>query len=132
MVDIGMMRALNELPASLEYTKNDLLSMYNGSLAEQFTGQEFASHGDNNLYYWSREAKSSSAEVDYLITKNGKIHPVEVKGGAAGKLRSMHMILKQYQHIDQGYVLSTAPFGTIPDQRLTFLPLYYAYSLVND
>lgn len=70
-----------------------------------------------------------SAEVDYLITRNNKIYPVEIKGGASGRLRSMHMILKQYPHIEQGYVLSTAPFGKIPRQKLTFLPLYYAYRL---
>ena len=131
MVDIGLMRALNGLPANREYTRNDLLSMYNGAMAEQFAGQEFASCGNIDLYYWSREAKSSSAEVDYLITKNDKIYPVEIKGGAAGKLRSMHMIFKQYQHIEQGYVLSTAPFGKIPEQKLTFLPLYYAYELIK-
>ena len=98
-------------------------------MAEQFAGQEFISSGMNNLYYWSRDAKSSSAEVDYLITRKNKIYPVEVKGGASGKLRSMHMILKQYPNIEQGYVLSTAPFCKIPGQNLTFLPLYYAYGL---
>ena len=129
LLDIGLMRKLNDLPANLEYTKNDLLSMYNGAMAEQFAGQEFISSGMNNLYYWSRDAKSSSAEVDYLITRNNKICPVEIKAGASGRLRSMHMILKQNPHIEQAYVLSTAPFGKIPGQKLTFLPLYYAYGL---
>lgn len=66
MVDIGLMRALNNLAAKHEYIKSDLLSMYNGAMAEQFAGQEFASCGNRNLYYWSRVAKGSSAEVDYL------------------------------------------------------------------
>lgn len=131
MVDIGLMRKLNDLPANLEYTKNDLLSMYNGAMAEQFAGQEFISAGINSLYYWARDAKSSSAEIDYLITRNNKIYPVEIKGGASGKLRSMHLLLKQYPQIKQGYVLSTAPFGKIPGQKLTFLPLYYAYELTK-
>ena len=131
LVDIGLMRKLNDLSANHEYTKNDLLSMYNGAMAEQFVGQEFNSLSLNNLYYWSRDAKSSSAEVDYMITRNGKIYPVEIKGGASGRLRSMHMILKQYPNIEQGYVLSTAPFGKIPEQKLTFIPLYYAYGLLG-
>jgi len=130
LVDTGLMRKLNDLPANLEYTKSDLLSMYNGAMAEQFAGQEFISSGMNNLYYWSRDAKSSSAEVDYMLTRNSKIYPVEVKGGASGRLKSMHLLLSQYPHIEQGYVLSTAPFGKITGQKLTFLPLYYAYSLV--
>lgn len=132
LLDVGLMRYLNDLPANKEFVKNDLLSMYNGSLAEQFSGQEFISAGMENLFYWSREAKSSSAEVDYLIIKNNKIYPVEIKGGASGKLRSMHLILDHYPHIEQGYVLSTAPFGKIPEQKLTFLPLYYAFGLLNE
>jgi len=129
LLDTGLMRTLNDLPSNIEYTKNDLLGMYHGALAEQFTGQEFISSGIENLYYWSREAKSSSAEVDYLIVKNNKIYPVEIKGGATGRLRSMHLLLQKHTHIEQGYVLSTAPFGKIPEQKLTFLPLYYAYGL---
>jgi len=131
MVDIGLMRALNDLPSNIEFIKNDLLAMYSGALAEQFVGQEFLSGEMEKLYYWSRDAKNSSAEVDYLIVRNSKIYPIEVKGGATGKLRSMHLFLQNYPNIDQGYVLSTAPYGKIPEQKLTFLPLYYAFGL-ND
>jgi predicted AAA+ superfamily ATPase len=131
LTDMGLLQALNDFPANVEFRKNDLLAMYNGNLAEQFAGQVFISGGMDNLYYWSREARSSSAEVDYLIVKNNKIYPVEVKSGAAGKLRSMHLLLQNFPQIDQGYVLSTAPFGQLPAQKLTFLPLYYAYGLVR-
>ena len=130
-VDIGLMRSLNDLPANVEYLKNDLLTMYNGALAEQFVGQEFMSSGQDNLYYWSRDVKSSSAEVDYLIAKENKIFPVEIKGGAAGKLKSIHLLLKEYPKIEQAYILSMNQYGKIPDQKLTFLPLYYAYSLIK-
>jgi predicted AAA+ superfamily ATPase len=131
LVDTGILRALNQLPANIEYMKNDLLQMYHGALAEQFAGQEFLASGLENLYYWSREAKSSSAEVDYLLVRNGGICPVEIKGGAAGKLRSLHLLLKEYPDVERGYVLSTAPYGEIPSQKIVFLPLYYAYGLVR-
>jgi hypothetical protein len=132
IVDIGLMRSLINLPPDIEYTKNDLLSMYNGALAEQFAGQEFLSSGNDKLYYWIREAKSSSAEVDYILSKKNQIFPVEIKGGAAGKLRSMHLLLEKYPHIERGYVLSTAPYGELPEQKLVFLPLYYAFQLAGD
>jgi hypothetical protein len=126
------MWSLNNLPPDIEYTKNDLLSMYNGALAEQFAGQEFLSSGKDKLYYWTREAKSSSAKVDFILSKKIMIVPVEIKGGAAGKLRSMHLLLGKYPHIERGYVLSTAPYGELPEQRLVFLPLYYAFQLAGD
>jgi predicted AAA+ superfamily ATPase len=132
MVDLGLLRCLNQLPANIEYLKSDLMSVYNGAMAEQFAGQEFLSSGNENLYFWSREAKSSSAEVDYLFTCGNQIYPAEIKSGAAGKLRSLHLLLKTYAHLDTGYVLSTAPFGELPDQKLTFLPIYYAFWLAQE
>lgn len=132
LVDTGLMRSLSELPATIEYPKNDLLNMYQGALAEQFAGQEFISGGVENLYYWSREAKNSSAEVDYMIVRNNTVCPVEIKGGAAGKLRSMHLLLQHNPHIEKGYVLSTNVYGELPEQRLVFLPLYYSWWLAND
>lgn len=132
MVDTGIFRALNELPSNVEYTKNNLLSMFNGALAEQFVGQEFLSHGQQHLYYWTRETRSSSAEVDYLITRDSMIFPIEIKSGSAGKLKSMHQILSKFQDIKHGYVLSIAPYGELPGQKLVFLPLYYAYQLIDD
>lgn len=132
LVDLGLMRSLHDIPANIEYIKSDLLAMYNGALAEQFVGQEFLSAGNGQLYYWSRESKSSSAEVDYMLMKNNKILPVEVKGGASGKLKSLHLLLKQYSHIEQAYVLSTAPYSLIPEQKLCMLPMYYAYQLAQN
>ncbi|MEI6434736.1 MAG: AAA family ATPase [Bacteroidota bacterium] len=131
LVDIGLMHSLNDFRSGREYGKSDLLSIFNGALAEQFVGQEFISCGKENPYYWSREAKSSVAEVDYLIVRNNKIFPVEVKSGASGKLRSLHLLLQHYPNIEQGFVLSTAPYGKLPDQKLTFLPLYYAFMLME-
>jgi predicted AAA+ superfamily ATPase len=132
MVDLGLLRSLNQLPANIEYLKSDLMSVYNGAMAEQFAGQEFLSSGNENLYFWSREAKNSSAEVDYLFTRQNQICPAEIKSGPAGKLRSMHLLLKTYDHLDTGYVLSTAPYGELPDQKLRFLPLYYAFWLSTE
>jgi hypothetical protein len=37
-----------------------------------------------NSIIWSRVAKSSTAEVDFLMVVEGEIHPMEVKRGAAG------------------------------------------------
>lgn len=48
-------------------------------MAEQFVGQEMALSHKEDLYYWSRREKSSSAEVDYVVVIDGRIHSVEVK-----------------------------------------------------
>ncbi len=131
LIDIGLMHSLCELQIIREYKKDDLLSIYKGSLAEQFVGQEFQSAGNSQLFYWSRPTKSSTAEVDFLINKKGKIIPVEVKSGSAGRLRSMHLLLEKFQNCPYGYVFSTRNYSELPEQKLVFLPLYYAFQISN-
>jgi len=129
MLDLGMLHALHGMQANVEFTRSELLSIYNGGLAEQFVGQEFISSGNTPLYFWSREVKSSQAEVDYLILNQDEINPVEVKSGLGGSLRSLHLLLQQYPEIKQGVVFSSAPYGEVRHQKILFLPLYYAYGL---
>ncbi len=121
--DIGLLQNICGVKAGEELYKADLLAIYNGMLAEQFVGQELLSSG-NDLYYWARESKSSTAEVDYLIERNGEIIPIEVKSGAAGRLKSLHILLKSFPHIAHGYVCSSASFSELPEQRIKFIPLY--------
>lgn len=131
MLDIGLLSRMNGFAISSEYNKTDLLSVFRGTMAEQFVGQELMSAGYDDLYYWSREAKNSNAEVDYLIEKQNQIIPIEVKSGSAGKLKSLHLLLSIYQNINQAIIFSDSNFGEIPDQKLLFLPLYYVYGCVK-
>jgi uncharacterized protein len=131
LLDLGLIHALNGLQAHIEHARPELLSMYTGGLAEQFIGQEFISAGYNPLFYWSREAKSSQAEVDYLISQQGKITPIEVKSGTGGTLRSLHLLLQHHPKIEQGVVISSAPYGKPDHEKILFLPLYYAFGLAS-
>ena len=128
MVDIGLMRHLSGMPTDVEYSRADLLTIYRGAMAEQFAGQEMALSQEDNLYYWSRRAKSSSAEVDYVSVIDGKIAPVEVKSGAAGRMRSLHSFLQAYPGGPGGLVFSMRPFAGPANGKITFLPLYFAFS----
>jgi len=128
MLDIGLLQHLRGMPADIEYSKTDLLSIHEGALAEQFVGQELLVAQDSELYYWARQAKSSTAEVDYLIVRDGEIIPVEVKAGSSGRLKSMHLLLKSFHNCPHGLVFSTALHAELPDQRLIFKPLYHAFS----
>lgn len=128
-VDIGLMVRMSGLSIAHEFQKTQLLSIFKGALAEQFVGQELLASGHEQLYYWSRNQKSSNAEVDYIIEKEGAIIPLEVKNSASGRLKSLHLLLKEYPNVKEGLVLSDASFGVISEQNLKFWPLYYAGTL---
>ena len=128
MADIGLMQSLSGMSVDMEYAKSDLLQVYRGAMAEQFVGQEILVSQRGELYYWDRQAKSSMAEVDFLAVVDGMIHPVEVKSGASGSLKSLHLYLDSYGSSGKGMVFSMRPFAELPDLNMTFMPLYFAMS----
>jgi uncharacterized protein len=74
-----------------------------GPFAEQLVGQELLAAADpfleTKLFFWTRD--SGSAEVDYLYAHKGTVFPIEVKAGKGGKLKSLHLFIKE----------KSAPFG---------------------
>ena len=93
-LDIGFVNQLNQI----ELTGVDnLVTANEGILAEQFIAQELLSIQpaflSPELFYWSREEKSSNAEIDFIFQYKNKIYPVEVKAGKTGTLKSMQMYL---------------------------------------
>lgn len=125
-LDTGLLANISGIPVGQEYIKSDLLGIFRGGLAKQFVGQEIIAGSAAQIYYWSREAKGSNAETDYLIEKEGEVIPVEVKSGKGGSLRSLHLLLDNYPNVKNSYVFSDSHFGKTEDQRITYLPLYYA------
>jgi uncharacterized protein len=129
LLDIGLMQNLCQVPVDLEWREDDLLAMYRGKLAEQFVAQEMIASQADGLFYWARDARGSNAEVDYLAVRQGRILPVEVKSGAGGSLRSLHLMLDTYPTCPEGIVLYSGTYAHRPEQRLTFLPIYFAGGL---
>jgi len=132
LLDIGLMRYLSGMAVDTEYAGKDLSHIFRGAMAEQFVGQEMVAGGTEKNYYWSRRAKSSSAEVDFLAVVNDKIYPVEVKSGSSGRLKSLHLCLDKYKNCPAGLVFSDRPYQELPEQNLIFLPLYFAYSATRN
>jgi predicted AAA+ superfamily ATPase len=95
-LDIGLMCNLSKIKLS---DTRDLVTDFEGALAEQFVGQElltlFEYFEDAKLYYWSRDAKNANAEIDFLFQLGNKIYPVEVKAGKTGTLKSLQVYLAE-------------------------------------
>ncbi len=78
---------------------NDISLVNTGSICEQFIGQHLLYSRpffqEPELYYWCREKRQASAEVDYLQTCGGLIFPVEVKAGKTGSLKSLQIFIQK-------------------------------------
>lgn len=125
-LDIGLVKASSNLDADVMLRK-DLMLVNKGDLAEQFVGQELLAYAEpysaGQLYYWEREAKGSSAEVDYVINVGDVILPLEVKAGKTGTLKSMNYFMKNISSGKSfGIKLSMQPLS-LSDNILS-IPLY--------
>lgn len=100
VVDTGLMNQLAGYQYNLLGTK-DLNENYQGTVVEHLTGQELLTTDHNVLHslnFWIREKKTSSAEIDFLLTHKGKVIPIEVKSGSAGKMKSLHQFMDLVDH----------------------------------
>lgn len=80
------------------FTGKDLNSIFQGQIAEQFVGQALQTLSHGRMYhfsYWFRGKRSSIAEIDFLVQKESKLLPVEVKSGKAGHLKSVHLFMNE-------------------------------------
>ena len=77
----------------------DALLQNQGGVCEQFAGQHLlyagAEYEEPVAYCWRREARNSSAEVDYILACGREIVPVEVKAGTTGTLKGLHVYLAE-------------------------------------
>ncbi len=131
-LDIGLMQHICGIDPKESITATDLNNVYKGSVAEQFVGQELLAAGgseNHKLYYWNRTKKSSTAEIDFVFVRNGKIYPVEVKSGAKGRMKSMHIFFEEHPRIEKGFVLSSTVSQIQLIEKMVFAPIYSEISL---
>nr|WP_255525781.1 MULTISPECIES: DUF4143 domain-containing protein [unclassified Oceanispirochaeta] len=97
--DIGLALRILRIPIKELLLNDDITQVNEGALAEQFMGQELLAYSSCRekgfLFYWHREAKSSNAEVDYIIESDGRILPIEVKSGLKGKMKSLQIFINE-------------------------------------
>ena len=143
--DIGLVNSMGNIHL---INIQELITINEGALAEQFIGQELLTVGkpyiDSQLYYWIREKKNANAEVDYLFQQNNNIFPLEVKAGKTGSLKSMHVYLLE-KKLTTGirFNLDLPSFGELSTKvrignsthninyNLISLPLYMCFVLPN-
>lgn len=98
-LDVGLLKQMARLDMELVVEKN-LHLIHQGRLIEQFVGQELIAYQSlaqpRELFYWEREQRGSTAEVDYLLQLNDKVIPIEVKAGKAGRLKSLQIFMQEH------------------------------------
>ncbi|MBT3223445.1 MAG: ATP-binding protein [Proteobacteria bacterium] len=137
-LDVGLMSGSLGLGLADLEVKKDIAAIFSGSVGEQFVGQHLlhseAAYVEPRLHFWARQKRSSTAEVDYVLSEGVHIVPIEVKSGKTGRLKSLHLYMREKGRVlglrlwaGQPSVLDTRtslPTGEDVSFRLVSLPLY--------
>lgn len=127
---------------------SDLSNAYKGAIIPHLVTQELQSLNvfrSTKPYFWVREKKEASSEVDLVIQHKGKIIPIEIKSGSVGTLKSLHQFIERTNHPYAIRVYAgefkieqhTSPSGTpyllmnLPYYMVTMLPEYLNYFTEN-
>ena len=96
----------------LTATAADLVNK--GPMAEMLAGLELLHYLTPNLhhdlYYWVRQAKNATAEIDYLLSRYMKVLPFEVKAAVQGGMKSLWDFMRE-KKLKQAVRCSLENFG---------------------
>lgn len=99
-LDTGLLNHALNIQAQM-LGMDDLSTAYKGAIIPALIMQEWLSLQTKSYHkplFWVREKTQSSAEVDLVLTQEGKTIPIEIKSGTTGTLRSLHQFVDMVDH----------------------------------
>ncbi len=120
MLDVGLLSAVNKLSADTLVMGNDIFHTYKGALTEQYFFQQIRDRVDF-VYYWS--ADNSRGEVDFVVQKEGKVIPIEVKAEENLRAKSLAAFVAKYPGL---HALRFSMSDYREQDWMTNIPLYAA------
>ena len=132
LLDTGIFQRLQGLNISEILFEDNFDVINKGAIAEQYVGLELikasSCYRPENLYFWHREAKSSNAEVDYVVQQQQNILPIEVKSGKKGSMQSLFLFLAE-KKVPVGIRFSLENYSTYENIRV--FPIYAVSELAQ-
>lgn len=127
-LDVGLSNAALGLNFNQITSEKEITFINKGGIAEQAAGQLLRTidpfYQEPTLFYWQRDTPGSNAEIDYVIQHGGKVIPIEVKAGATGTLKSLHLFM-ELKKLDVAIrINSDLPSKTKMDYTLLSIPFY--------
>ena len=120
--DLGLLAAKKDLAANDVLYMVEELNDFKGGLAENYVNVQLTING-YQTYYWESER---GAEIDFVIQREGRLIPIEVKSADNTRAKSLKVYMDTYKP-DYAIKLSAKNFG-FEDGKKT-VPLYAAFCI---
>lgn len=102
---------------------NDKLSTNLGYVYENVIAQMLAASGNKLFYYTWPKDETHSYEIDFLLSRGAKLHPIEVKSSGYKTHKSLDVFCQKYSHIvEKRYLIYTKDLKK--DEDTLMLPVY--------
>jgi predicted AAA+ superfamily ATPase len=120
--DLGLLAAKKNLAAGDVLYMVEELNDFKGGMAENYVNVQLAING-YQTYYWE---SARGAEIDFVIQREGKLIPIEVKSADNTRAKSLKVYMETYKP-DYAIKLSAKNFS-FEDGKKT-VPLYAAFCI---
>ncbi len=117
MSDVGLLSNKAKITSN---NLNEYNQLYRGAITENYVANQLVQNG-YELYYWET---TNGSEVDFIIIKDEKIIPIEVKTSEKTKSKSLNSFIKQYKP-EYSIRISSKNFGF--ENGIKSVPLYATF-----
>lgn len=119
-LDVGLLRRLSELDASILLTPSPNYIEYKGALAENYILQSLTVQFQSSFRYWT---SGNKAKIDFLLQFDNQIYPIEVKADQNTTGKSLIQYEKRFS---PQYRIRYSMLNLKQDGNLINIPLFLA------
>ena len=102
---------------------NDKLSTNLGYVYENMIAQILAASGNKLFYYTWPKDQTHNYEIDFLLSRGAKLHPIEVKSSGYKSHKSLDVFCQKYSHVvERRYLIYTKDLKK--DEETLLVPVY--------
>lgn len=119
LLDVGLLGAMVQTEPAQVLINNNVFTEYKGGMTEQFVLQQMKSSIKTPVFY--HKTDDSRLELDFVIQREGRLLPIEVKAGGNVRANSLSQMLKENPE------LKAVRYSMLPYKeqgQMTNVPLY--------
>lgn len=119
LLDVGLLGAMVQTEPAQVLINNNVFTEYKGGMTEQFVLQQMKSTIKTPVFY--HKTDDSRLELDFVIQREGRLLPIEVKAGGNVRANSLSQMLKENPE------LKAVRYSMLPYKeqgQMTNVPLY--------
>ena len=120
--DLGLLCAKKDLAANDILYMVEELNDFKGGMVENYVNVQLSING-YNTYYWE---SARGAEIDFVIQRDGKLIPIEVKAADNTKAKSLRVYMNTY---NPAYAIKLSAKNFALEDNKKIVPLYAAFCI---